>query len=114
MQHELQMHSKHMSLNIEGLNEVVCLIGDIGGTNVRFTLRKLNLTTRTSEEIKPLVKMDSQKAERIEDTINVFLEEFKDKPELWPKVAVVGIAGEVLENRVNVTNISHWPICDGL
>jgi glucokinase len=68
------MHSKHMGLDLDRSNEIVCLIGDIGGTNVRFTLRKLNLTTRTSEEIKPLAKMDSQKAERIEDCINIFLE----------------------------------------
>jgi glucokinase len=33
---------------------------------------------------------------------------------LLPKIAVVGIAGEVMDNRVRVTNISHWPICDGV
>ena len=35
-------------------NEVVAVIGDVGGTNVRLTLRKLCLKTRTSTEIKPL------------------------------------------------------------
>ena len=26
----------------------------------------------------------------------------------------MGIAGAVLENRVTCTNISHWPMCDGV
>ena len=54
-------------------DDVVCLIGDIGGTNVRYTLKKLNLQTRKSEEIKSLTKMSSQKADKIEDTIIEFL-----------------------------------------
>ena len=41
-------------------DEVVAVIGDVGGTNVRLTLRKLCLRTRTSTEIKPLTKIASQ------------------------------------------------------
>jgi glucokinase len=26
---------------------------------------------------------------------------------------VIGIAGQVSNNQVHVTNIPHWPICDG-
>ena len=36
----------------------------------------------------------------------------KNGPE-WPKVGVVGIAGEVKENMVNTTNIKHWPRTEG-
>jgi glucokinase len=38
---------------------VVALIGDVGGTNIRLTLRKLDLKTRTSSELKPLTKFPS-------------------------------------------------------
>jgi hypothetical protein len=38
---------------------VVALIGDVGGTNIRLTLRRLNLATRTSVELKPLTKFAS-------------------------------------------------------
>ena len=31
-----------------------------------------------------------------------------------PVVGVVGIAGEVSNNNVHVTNAPHWPIVDGL
>ena len=37
--------------------EIVVLIGDVGGTNVRLMLRKLCLRTRTSTEIKAFTKI---------------------------------------------------------
>jgi uncharacterized protein with PhoU and TrkA domain len=37
-------------------DEVVVLLGDVGGTNIRLTLRRLNLKSRTSVEVKPLTK----------------------------------------------------------
>ena len=39
---------------------VVALVGDIGGTNVRLALKRLNLKTRTSEDIIPLTKFAAQ------------------------------------------------------
>lgn len=37
--------------------EIVALIGDVGGTNVRLMLRKLCLRTRTSTEMKSFTKI---------------------------------------------------------
>lgn len=37
--------------------KLVALIGDVGGTNVRLTVRLLDLVARTSTEIKPLTKI---------------------------------------------------------
>jgi glucokinase len=54
-------------------DEVVALIGDVGGTNVRLTLRRLNLKTRTSIELKPLTKFLSQDIKRIEEAISEFI-----------------------------------------
>ena len=54
-------------------NEVVALIGDVGGTNVRLTLRKLNMGTRTSSEVKPLTIYDAQKSKSFEECVHKFL-----------------------------------------
>ena len=52
---------------------VVALLGDVGGTNVRLTLRRLNMTTRTSTEIKPLTRFDAQKEQSFKDCVTKFL-----------------------------------------
>jgi hypothetical protein len=57
----------------EESDEVVALIGDVGGTNVRFTLRKLNMKTRTSVEIKELTKFPSQEVKSIEAAVAMFI-----------------------------------------
>lgn len=31
----------------------------------------------------------------------------------WPRAAVIGIAGPVDNNTVEVTNCPHWPLVDG-
>ena len=54
-------------------NEVVALIGDVGGTNVRLTLRKLNMGTRSSTEVKPLTIYDAQKSKSFEECVDKFL-----------------------------------------
>jgi len=38
---------------------IVVLVGDVGGTNIRLTLRRLCLKTRTSEELIPLTKIST-------------------------------------------------------
>lgn len=51
-------------------DEVVAVIGDVGGTNVRLTLRKLCLKTRTSTELKPLTKFASQECKNFADALS--------------------------------------------
>jgi hypothetical protein len=53
--------------------QVVALIGDIGGTNIRLTLRRLDLKTRTSIEVKPLTKFASQEVRSIEEAVGKFI-----------------------------------------
>ncbi len=55
-------------------NELVAVIGDVGGTNVRLTLRKLCLRTRTSTEIKPLTKFASQDMKNFSEAMGLFLQ----------------------------------------
>ena len=52
---------------------VVALIGDVGGTNVRLTLRKLDMKSRTSTEIKPLTLFDAQKEPSFSECVKKFL-----------------------------------------
>ena len=53
--------------------EVIALLGDVGGTNIRLTLRTLNLKTRTSTELVPLTKIASQEVESFEAAVKMFL-----------------------------------------
>lgn len=41
-----------------------------------------------------------------------FLKEFEGTS-TWPTVGVIGIAGEVNNNCVRITNCQHWPVVDG-
>lgn len=88
------------------------MLGDVGGTNVRLTLRRLNLEERTSEEIKELTFYSSQSLKSFQSAVEQFLSEFKGT-ENWPTVGVVGIAGAVNCNTVVLTNVEHWPVADG-
>ena len=54
-------------------DELVAVIGDVGGTNVRLTLRKLCLRTRTSTEIKPMTKFPSQEMKNFSEAMSLFL-----------------------------------------
>ena len=80
---------------------------------MRLTLRKLDLQTRTSTEIKPLTKIPSQEIASFSAALAKFLEEFERDSENWPKIGVIGIAGEVKNNIVCTTNIPHWGPTDG-
>ena len=97
----------------QGPEEIVAVIGDVGGTNVRLTLRRLNLRTRTSTEIKPLTKIPSQETESFSAALGQFLAEYERGSENWPKIGVIGIAGEVKNNIVCTTNIPRWGPTDG-
>ena len=88
------------------------VLGDVGATNIRLKLMRLNLQKRTSEELKPFKKYPSQEVNSFQEALQDFLSEFKNT-DSWPSVGVVGIAGEVTRNTVRTTNCPHWPVADG-
>lgn len=92
--------------------QVVVLLGDVGGTNIRLTLRRLDLDARTSVEVKPFQKYPSQEEPSFESAVVKYLEGLKGTPE-YPLIGVVGIAGAVDNNTVRTTNIKNWPVSDG-
>ena len=93
---------------------MIALIGDVGGTNVRLALQRLNFETRTFEEVIPLTKLNAQKAESFEACVREFLADVQVDSDQWPQVGVIGIAGAVQDNTVHTTNIPHWPVACGV
>lgn len=91
----------------------MAVIGDVGGTNVRLTLKRFCLQTRTSTEILPMTKIPSQGVQNFAEALSIFLKDFDRGSESWPRVGVIGIAGEVKNNSVITTNIPHWNRTDG-
>lgn len=53
--------------------EIVAVVGDVGGTNVRLSLIRLDLKTRTSTVVKPLTKIASQSVASFEEALRKFL-----------------------------------------
>ena len=82
----LSLAAVYFALNKAKKNEVkesfkqkpdtmIALLGDIGGTNVRLTLKRLNLKTRTSDTILDLKKYNSQHVNSLKETIEDFLKQ---------------------------------------
>lgn len=89
------------------------LIGDVGGTNVRFELVRLFHDDQEKRVVlKKLTKFNPQ----VYDSFYQVMEEYlKDvPPENWPRFGVVGMAGPVSKNTIPITvNIPRWPVSDG-
>jgi len=89
----------------------VVLIGDVGGTNVRLQLIRLDPANPDQKQvIKPLTIMNAQTSASFIECLQQFLADAPQKP----TVGVVGIAGPVNNNCVDIqANIPHWPRSDG-
>jgi glucokinase len=85
---------------------MTALIGDIGGTNVRFELVTF-LAQGKKHVLKELQVFNPQKEPSCEACIKKYLSEGVDK-ENYPSVCVIGIAGAVVNNSVNPVNIPGW------
>ena len=84
------------------------LIGDIGGTNVRFQLMKISKDMNEPAELIEKIKISPQNFPSLEDAFESFLSKFKGT-ENYPLYAVVGIPGPVKNNEIlGITNIFHW------
>jgi glucokinase len=88
------------------------LLGDVGGTNIRLVLAHIAMSDRDRKQIIQEKTVDSRSVSSFEEAVKNFLKEFENSG-TWPTVAVVGIAGPVDNNTVEVTNCTHWPPVDG-
>lgn len=60
-----------------------------------------------------MTKISSQSCANFADALTQFLEGYERGTANWPKIGVIGIAGEVKNNVVCTTNIPHWKPTDG-
>jgi len=89
------------------------LIGDIGGTNVRLSIRKIFLDANIPEEIIDQAKFQSQKYASLESVIEEYLQQFKNT-ENYPLYAVLGVPGPIKDNVIlGLVNIPKWPQASG-
>ena len=84
----------------------VVLVGDVGGTNSRLQLLRIEVafTQGTTSTLLSEERLSSQAFPSFRDVVAAFLAG-KEQPLL----AVVGIAGPVAENQCTITNVAHWP-----
>jgi len=61
--------------------------------------------------IKPIVKTKGSDVKSLSEAILKFLDDVT--VEDWPELGCLGIAGPVENNRVTLTNMPGWTICDG-
>ena len=93
----------------------------MGGTNIRLVLARIYMSGKDKLTVQEKT-IDSRSVQSFEEAVKSFLkvrirflrsvQEFEGSPN-WPEVAVVGIAGPVDNNSVEVTNCPHWPPVDG-
>ena len=91
----------------------VCLIGDIGGTNVRLSLRKISKDINVPQVIIDQGKLPTQKYPSLESAIEEYLSKFKNT-ENYPEFAVIGVPGPIKNNEIlGLVNIPQWPKSSG-
>lgn len=88
---------------------IVALLGDIGGTNIRYELVVVN--TGKNEPEKTLKKETYlvEKYDVFSDSVKKFLED----AEFYPNIAVIGMAGPIADNTVAMANVPKWGTLDG-
>jgi glucokinase len=92
----------------------VAVVGDVGGTNFRLKLIRVNLETNKSETLKELTKYKANDFYSMALGIIKFLEDFEEGGPDWPSVGVVGCAGEIKDNSVFAVNLPvRWPKPEG-
>ncbi|CAD8088477.1 unnamed protein product [Paramecium primaurelia] len=92
--------------------EISCLIGDVGGTNVRLQLVKisLKLTYQKAPQLKPFTSYNTDLYPQFQDYIVEYLKDVQ-KDNL-PQIAIIGIAGPIKNNSTLMAN-TKWTQVDG-
>lgn len=89
----------------DGATPGVGLVGDIGGTNVRFALAVSDGERRTLMSPQSYLCRDFQSAE---DAAVAYL---RDQPGAAPSLAVLAVAGPVIDGAISFTN-TNWHISE--
>jgi glucokinase len=88
--------------------EVVALLGDIGGTNIRLEMVVIN--SHSNQPTATLSKATYLVAdyEVFQDALITFLQ----TSERHPVIAVLGVAGPIVNNTVAMANVPKWQTID--
>ena len=89
--------------------ERYALLGDIGGTNIRFELVSVDTTKNT-----PLATLKKETLAVADyDVFQSAIEKFLTGVEHYPEVASIGIAGPIFDNTVSLANVEKWKTLSG-
>ena len=88
----------------------IAMIGDVGGTNIRLELIKVDIDADQPTSIKE-GKFNVEKYDSFQLAVETFLKEVDQSS--YPEVAVVGIAGPITNNTVFMANVGKWGVLDG-
>jgi len=83
------------------------MIGDIGGTNARFALKKINKADKTDRKTLKEETLSTQKYHSFEECIKDFLTTAQGTPD-YPIAICIGIAGPTKDKLIKITN-ADWP-----
>jgi glucokinase len=86
------------------------LIGDVGGTNIRLQLIAIDLKADEPTVLKEFKYMVKD-YDVFQTAIETFLQGVAIED--YPKVAVIGIAGPISDNRTFMANVGKWGTLDG-
>jgi len=97
-------------MKAEEIKDIGILLGDIGATISRLSLKVYNSSSHLFTTLKEST-YQSIHYRSLEDLLMNFLQEFIGKP-LYPFIACLAIAGPLINGKVSITNISAWPYFD--
>ena len=82
------------------------LVGDIGGTHIRFRLLKMSKNAEDSIDTIDTTKLKTADFPSME---SAFVHYLKSAEKNYPQIAIIGVPGPVQDNTIiKLSNIPHW------
>ena len=96
----------YLFFSSRGSKKYNVLVGDIGGTHIRFRLLKMSKDEKDSIETIDTTKLKTADFETMEKAFIYYLKLVENN---FPQIAVIGVPGPVQDNTImKLPNIPHW------
>ena len=96
----------YLFFSSKGNKKFNVLVGDIGGTHIRFRLLKMSKDENDSIETIDTTKLKTADFDSMEKAFNYYL---KLQENNFPQIAVIGVPGPVQDNKImKLSNIPYW------
>ena len=96
----------YLFFSSRGSKKYNVLVGDIGGTHIRFRLLKMSKDETDSIETIDTTKLKTADFETMEKAFIYYLKLVENN---YPQIAVIGVPGPVQDNTImKLPNIPHW------